>query len=514
MEEVIIGADLLEIKENAFSTGAFSRKLRNIEVSANNPVFHSDGNCLIKTETKELVLGCNNSVIPTDGSVTAITMGAFWGCDEIKELFIPKSVIRIDEMPIVCINSNLSSIVVEEGNPVYQSNGNCLINIETGALVLGCNNSVIPTDGSVKSICSGAFVGYNDLTELVIPASVTNIDLQAVYACGGIRKLLVEEGNSVYHSSGNCIIDTANKKLVLGCCSSDIPDDGSVEIIESASFAFIDSLNWIKIPEGVKSIMSEAFIGCNNMNTIVLPKSITSINDCYLGYIFDFNTGMTYLNDSFTIVGYAGSFAEQYASNCGMHFVDLVTHTHEYDQYTVKFEPTCTDDGMEERTCSVCGDKQTITVAALGHKKALLPAVSATCTETGLTEGNKCSVCGEIFVKQEEIPALGHDLVIDVEAKEATCTQSGTTEGVHCTRCDYKVEAVELKPLGHTDEDNDGNCDRCGERIGNPAPSNPSQNCSCACHKKGIANFFFKIILFFQKIFKKNRVCNCGVWHY
>ena len=77
MEEVIIGADLLEIKENAFSTGAFSRKLRNIEVSANNPVFHSDGNCLIKTETKELVLGCNNSVIPTDGSVTAITIYSF-----------------------------------------------------------------------------------------------------------------------------------------------------------------------------------------------------------------------------------------------------------------------------------------------------------------------------------------------------------------------------------------------------------------------------------------------------
>lgn len=45
-------------------------------------------------------------------------------------------------------------------------------------------------------------------------------------------------------------------------------------------------------------------------------------------------------------------------------------------------------------------------------------------------------------------------------------------------------------------------------------PENPSENCSCACHKKGIANFFFKIILFFQKIFKKNRVCSCGAAHY
>ncbi len=45
-------------------------------------------------------------------------------------------------------------------------------------------------------------------------------------------------------------------------------------------------------------------------------------------------------------------------------------------------------------------------------------------------------------------------------------------------------------------------------------PNNPSENCSCACHKKGIAKFFFKIGLFFQKIFKKNKVCKCGVWHY
>ena len=43
---------------------------------------------------------------------------------------------------------------------------------------------------------------------------------------------------------------------------------------------------------------------------------------------------------------------------------------------------------------------------------------------------------------------------------------------------------------------------------------NPSSNCSCACHKKGIVKFFFKIGLFFQKIFKKNKICKCGAQHY
>ena len=45
-------------------------------------------------------------------------------------------------------------------------------------------------------------------------------------------------------------------------------------------------------------------------------------------------------------------------------------------------------------------------------------------------------------------------------------------------------------------------------------PENPSASCSCACHKKGIVKFFFKIGLFFQKIFKKNKICKCGAQHY
>ncbi len=48
----------------------------------------------------------------------------------------------------------------------------------------------------------------------------------------------------------------------------------------------------------------------------------------------------------------------------------------------------------------------------------------------------------------------------------------------------------------------------------NPPQPDPSANCSCACHKGGIAKFFFKIGLFFQKIFGKNRMCTCGVSHY
>jgi hypothetical protein len=48
-------------------------------------------------------------------------------------------------------------------------------------------------------------------------------------------------------------------------------------------------------------------------------------------------------------------------------------------------------------------------VPAKGHTEVVDKAVEPTCTETGLTEGKHCSVCGEVLTKQEEVAALGHE---------------------------------------------------------------------------------------------------------
>ena len=72
---------------------------------------------------------------------------------------------------------------------------------------------------------------------------------------------------------------------------------------------------------------------------------------------------------------------------------------------------TCTTAGSYQNVvyCSECGDemsRETVTVPAIGHTEETIPGKPATETETGLTDGVKCSVCGETLVAQEEVPML------------------------------------------------------------------------------------------------------------
>jgi len=129
---------------------------------------------------------------------------------------------------------------------------------------------------------------------------------------------------------------------------------------------------------------------------------------------------------------------------------DAPEHEHQYE--AVVTAPTCTEGGYTTYTCS-CGDSYVADeTAPLGHTEEVIPGKEATCTETGLTEGKKCAVCGEIIVAQEEIPALGHTEEI-IPGKEATCTETGLTEGKKCAVCGViLVEQEEIPALGHTEE--------------------------------------------------------------
>ena len=124
---------------------------------------------------------------------------------------------------------------------------------------------------------------------------------------------------------------------------------------------------------------------------------------------------------------------------------------HTFGDWVITEEATCTAEGTQTRTCSVCGTVETQTIAALGHTEVIDKAVAATCTKTGLTEGKHCSVCNTVIKAQKVVPAKGHTEVVD-KAVAATCTKTGLTEGKHCSVCNTVIKAQEVVPAkGHTE---------------------------------------------------------------
>jgi hypothetical protein len=122
--------------------------------------------------------------------------------------------------------------------------------------------------------------------------------------------------------------------------------------------------------------------------------------------------------------------------------VEKIAHAYE----AVVTAPTCTAKGYTTYTCSACGDSYVADETEMvAHTEEIIPGKDATCTETGLTEGKKCTVCGETTVAQEEIPATGH-VNTTTTTVDATCTTAGSVT-VTCS-CGEVVSTETIKATG------------------------------------------------------------------
>ena len=176
------------------------------------------------------------------------------------------------------ICTNLDSIEVDSDNTRYAGTGNCLVDKETKTLILGCRNSEIPNDGSVKNIGARAFYYCDGLTSLTIPASVTSIDGNAFRHCTGLNSIQVASDNARFSDAGNCLVDLETKTLLLGCKNSVIPTDGSVVNIADNAFESVALTN-VTLPDSLVSIGSKAFWGCDGLTSVVIPENVTRIGD-------------------------------------------------------------------------------------------------------------------------------------------------------------------------------------------------------------------------------------------
>ncbi|GEM_PF-6444314 len=159
---------------------AFSSCIRLSEITIPNSVTN------IGIAAFEDCISLRKITIPN--SVISIGDDAFLGCSRLTGIIIGNSVTSIGSYAFnMC--SGLTSIAVASGNTKYHSNGNCLIETASKTLILGCKNSVIPSDGSVTSIGRGAFSGCSSLTSIAIPNSVTSIGRGAFSGCSSLTSV-------------------------------------------------------------------------------------------------------------------------------------------------------------------------------------------------------------------------------------------------------------------------------------------------------------------------------------
>ena len=301
--------------------GVFTYCEDNIEtivVDSNNPIYRSENNCLIEKDTNSVIYGCKNSIIPDcitsiaggafsgcsgltsisiPDSVTTIGGGAFGYCENLSELtlgknvitiedeafghtaltniYIPKSVESIGHYSFYLCSKSAKTIKVEEGNKFYWAEGNCLVEKETGTLLLGCNYSVIPE--GVITIDNDAFWYCDTLSTLIFPSTLTHVEGEAFRNCKNINNISVAKNNPVYRSEGNCLIEKATNVLILGSNCSVIPE--GVTSIGVYAFAEKEKLESINIPSSVKYIESCAFEGCYSLYSVTIETGLVSIGD-------------------------------------------------------------------------------------------------------------------------------------------------------------------------------------------------------------------------------------------
>ena len=125
--------------------------------------------------------------------------------------------------------------------------------------------------------CNITDVKNKTIKSVVIPDYVTFIGKDAFYNCSGLESISVSIGNAKYHGTGNCLIETESKTLILGCKNSVIPTDSSVTSIDSFAFSGCNGLTSITIPDSVTSIGEGAFYNCSGLTSITIPDGVTSI---------------------------------------------------------------------------------------------------------------------------------------------------------------------------------------------------------------------------------------------
>lgn len=224
-----------------------------------------------------------------------------------------------------------------------------------------------------------------------------------------VKKQLVEDPEFMNQVRGiaSKAVDNAQKGVNAGWSNEKIMNRLQADLLPDVTDLISNQVNKLGVSAGdivdnkVSDTVHKFLPG--KLGDWVSDKIGGKVNDAVTGKVDDLNKQVTDL---------IGSTIKQLT--CGKH---------EYGDFEILKNPTCTEKGQKGKICKKCGKiTEKTDIPETGHTPVTDPAVAPTETTDGLTEGSHCSVCGAVLTAQEVIPM--RDPTIDTWFSRAATTEA------------------------------------------------------------------------------------------
>ena len=290
-----------------------------------------------KIEGSAFVFCSSLEQIKLPQSLMSIGSGAFDNCTSLISVELPDNAIISSDTFRGC--KNLSKIVLSDTNNNYIVKNGILYNKNMTRILCypaGIKDTEFFVPDTVKTIGDFAFYGTKALESINIPDSVTNIGTDAFGECSGLKEVVIPDsvtsmGEAVFYKCTSLekvklsVNITSPNPAVFQYCSSlkEVVLPESMKFISFFMFSYCKEITNIVLPDTLTSVLGSAFQNCDNLKNITVPKNVTTIQDYALGYYYDEQSATYKKYDDFTISGYAGSKAQEYAEANGIRFIEL-----------------------------------------------------------------------------------------------------------------------------------------------------------------------------------------------
>lgn len=197
-----------------------------------------------------------------------ISIGIFSLCESLEKIQLPKSQTTI---PFACFRHciNLKEFSCpDEVSVIYEDAFNSCESMTS-----------FKFNNGLKTIDKNAFNGCKSLEKLEFPDTLESIGIQSFQGCTSLKGV-------------------------------NIPS--KVKTIPKRAFFYCESLETVNLPEDITTINSEAFSGCYSLKEIYIPETVTEIAENAFEECYDLS-----------IKGKSGSYAEEYAKEYGIDFIEV-----------------------------------------------------------------------------------------------------------------------------------------------------------------------------------------------